>query len=148
MYGLCLYFVFMVIGQKNLKDKIIVIYDYDEKVACPMGNLFFEKGFDNVYVLSGGLQLMAESFPQLLVGEPPVPPRTPKAPVKQLSTASSSSPSTTSGSKSGSTTARSTASSTSSSIGHTSRSNAMRMSTASTSSMKSTTSKSNPVFRP
>lgn len=33
---------------------MIIIYDDDEKIASPLGNQFFEKQFDNVYVLNYG----------------------------------------------------------------------------------------------
>ncbi|GBG91585.1 hypothetical protein CBR_g52621 [Chara braunii] len=35
-------------------DKIIIIYDDDERIAVNAGNLFFEKGVDNIHMLSGG----------------------------------------------------------------------------------------------
>ena len=38
---------------------IIVIYDNDERQASLTGAIFFEKGFDNVYVLTGGLAAFA-----------------------------------------------------------------------------------------
>ncbi|EFC47217.1 predicted protein [Naegleria gruberi] len=56
---------------KNHPLKKIVIYDRDEKIACPAANLLFEKGFDNIVVLSGGLQEFFQKHPELIVGEVP-----------------------------------------------------------------------------
>eukprot|EP00245_Coleochaete_scutata_P014051 TRINITY_DN5891_c0_g1_i1.p1 TRINITY_DN5891_c0_g1~~TRINITY_DN5891_c0_g1_i1.p1 ORF type:complete len:232 (+),score=42.76 TRINITY_DN5891_c0_g1_i1:61-756(+) len=55
-------------------DKIIVIYDEDEKISVPTGNLFYEKGVDNVFVISGGLRELGEKYPELIEGELPRPP--------------------------------------------------------------------------
>jgi hypothetical protein len=48
--------------QRNKEGRLIVIYDDDEKIAAPMANLFFEKGFDNVFVLSKGLSSVSTIF--------------------------------------------------------------------------------------
>lgn len=55
-------------------EKIIIIYDLDERVAVPAGNLFFEKGVDNVFLLSGGLRALSVDYPELIEGELPRPP--------------------------------------------------------------------------
>eukprot|EP00192_Tetraselmis_astigmatica_P020699 CAMPEP_0117698484 /NCGR_PEP_ID=MMETSP0804-20121206/29783_1 /TAXON_ID=1074897 /ORGANISM="Tetraselmis astigmatica, Strain CCMP880" /LENGTH=277 /DNA_ID=CAMNT_0005512797 /DNA_START=200 /DNA_END=1032 /DNA_ORIENTATION=- len=49
-------------------EKIIVIYDMDERKAINAGNLFFEKGIDNVFVLSGGMKKLQKEAPWLLEG--------------------------------------------------------------------------------
>ena len=49
--------------------QIIVIYDNDERIAQTTGAIFFEKGFDNVYVLSGGLTHFAMINSRLVFGE-------------------------------------------------------------------------------
>ena len=37
-------------------SKIIILYDDNESRAVPCGNLFYEKGVDNVFIISGGEQ--------------------------------------------------------------------------------------------
>mmetsp|Transcript_44453 Transcript_44453/g.85030 ORF Transcript_44453/g.85030 Transcript_44453/m.85030 type:complete len:231 (+) Transcript_44453:129-821(+) len=61
-------------SNKESESKIIVIYDFDERVAGPAGNLFFEKGVDNVFLLSGGLKKFGAEFPELCEGVLPAPP--------------------------------------------------------------------------
>lgn len=38
----------------NAEQRIILVYDWDERIAAPAANLLFEKGADNVVLLSGG----------------------------------------------------------------------------------------------
>ncbi|KAL0483542.1 41 kD caentrosomal protein A [Acrasis kona] len=59
---------------KNKEGKLLIIYDYDEKIVIPLGNLFFEKGFDNVEVLTGGLKDFGVQFPELIQGTLPEDP--------------------------------------------------------------------------
>ena len=55
-------------------EKIIVLYDTKEKQSVLAGNLFFEKGIDNVFVLSRGMNALvqAPSLCDLLVGDVPM----------------------------------------------------------------------------
>lgn len=41
---------------KNKEEKIIVLYHFDEKKGIEYVNQFYEKGYDNVYLLSGGIE--------------------------------------------------------------------------------------------
>ena len=41
---------------KNKQDKIIIVYHFDEKKGIEYVNELFEKGFDNVFQLSGGVE--------------------------------------------------------------------------------------------
>ena len=55
-------------------EKIIVLYDTKERQSVLAGNLFFEKGIDNVFVLSKGMNgLVDDRFSHLLVGDIPLP---------------------------------------------------------------------------
>lgn len=36
------------------QQRIILVYDMEEKNAAAAANIFFEKGVDNIFVLSGG----------------------------------------------------------------------------------------------
>ena len=51
--------------------KLIVLYDADERIAAGAANLMFEKGIDNVCMLSGGLAEFANRFPEMVLGELP-----------------------------------------------------------------------------
>eukprot|EP00164_Ancoracysta_twista_P007090 GFYU01010010.1.p1 GENE.GFYU01010010.1~~GFYU01010010.1.p1 ORF type:complete len:299 (+),score=78.22 GFYU01010010.1:118-1014(+) len=61
---------------KNQEEKIIVIYDEDERLSIQAANFFYEKGVDNVYVLTGGLRGFAQDFEVYIDGELPPPPKT------------------------------------------------------------------------
>ncbi|CAM6104966.1 unnamed protein product [Calypogeia fissa] len=54
-------------------ERIIVIYDDDEYVMASAGNLFFEKGVDNIFVLHGGLKEVASRYSYMVEGEYPKP---------------------------------------------------------------------------
>ena len=41
---------------KNKADKLIIIYMGDERKGCAAANLFVEKGYDNIFLLSGGIE--------------------------------------------------------------------------------------------
>ena len=47
---------------KNQPDKIIVVYMYDERTGTHFSKILFEKGFDNVYLLSGGIEKFYEKI--------------------------------------------------------------------------------------
>eukprot|EP00761_Pharyngomonas_kirbyi_P009871 gb/GECH01009889.1/.p1 GENE.gb/GECH01009889.1/~~gb/GECH01009889.1/.p1 ORF type:complete len:207 (+),score=52.07 gb/GECH01009889.1/:1-621(+) len=59
---------------KNKENRIIVIYDDDEKIVTSAGKLFYEKGFDNIFVLTGGLHELVQHSPEWIEGDPPQPP--------------------------------------------------------------------------
>uniref|UniRef100_A0A7S0RQB0 Rhodanese domain-containing protein n=1 Tax=Pyramimonas obovata TaxID=1411642 RepID=A0A7S0RQB0_9CHLO len=54
-------------------ERIIIIYDDDERIAATAANLFFEKGTDNVLLLTGGLRKFGSEFPELVEGDLPRP---------------------------------------------------------------------------
>ena len=41
---------------KNKADKLIIVYMNDERKGCAAANLFAEKGYDNIFLLSGGIE--------------------------------------------------------------------------------------------
>ena len=53
---------------KNHPDKIIVVYMNDERNGTHQAKLLFEKGFDNVYLLSGGIEGFLETNYELVEG--------------------------------------------------------------------------------
>ncbi|KAI9217424.1 hypothetical protein BC828DRAFT_391162 [Blastocladiella britannica] len=63
---------------RNKADKIIILYDDDEGLAVPAAQALGERGFENVFVLSGGITHLAQRITGLFVGVPPhAPGRTP-----------------------------------------------------------------------
>jgi centrosomal protein CEP41 len=53
---------------KNKPDKLLVIYHEDERHGMLLARIIFEKGFDNLYLLSGGLHIFAKENPDLIEG--------------------------------------------------------------------------------
>ena len=56
---------------KNQPDRWIVVYHYDEKHSMPAATALFEKGFDNLLMLSGGIEEFYKKYPQLVEGDEP-----------------------------------------------------------------------------
>ncbi|EPZ30902.1 hypothetical protein O9G_002779 [Rozella allomycis CSF55] len=56
---------------KNKEDRFIVFYDEDETLAQTVATFYAQREFCNVYILSGGLKVLAERFPCVLVGQIP-----------------------------------------------------------------------------
>jgi centrosomal protein CEP41 len=46
-----------------------VVYIEDEHKGVEFAKLFFEKGFDNIYLLSGGFESFAANYSELLEGK-------------------------------------------------------------------------------
>jgi len=65
------YFSSEIYRYKNRPDRMIIIYDDDERIAAPAGKLFVERGVENVYVLTGGLRKFCEKHEELVTGTPP-----------------------------------------------------------------------------
>ena len=53
---------------KNHSDKIIAVYMHDERNGTHYAKLLHEKGFDNVYLLTGGIEGFLESQYELVEG--------------------------------------------------------------------------------
>jgi centrosomal protein CEP41 len=50
------------------------VYDEEETIGAKYATNMFQKGVDNVYLLSGGLRDMFEKFPEYVIGTlPPKP---------------------------------------------------------------------------
>ena len=54
---------------KNKANKLLVFYHDDERHSMQQVQIIFEKGFDNCYLLSGGIWVFAKQYPELLVGD-------------------------------------------------------------------------------
>ena len=62
-------FTHQLIMMKNKPGKMIILYHKDERNGIPYANNFFQKGYDNVYFLSGGIEEFAKNFPEYLEGQ-------------------------------------------------------------------------------
>ena len=56
-------------AHKNKESKIIVVYHFDEKFGIEYANEFFEKGYDNIYLLNGGIEGFAQNVEGLVEGK-------------------------------------------------------------------------------
>jgi centrosomal protein CEP41 len=72
--------------QKNHESKLIILYDMDEKTVTQTAHTLVQRGFDNIYVLTGGMADYAEEFPDHIEGIPL--PRRPGDPSKKAAAAS------------------------------------------------------------
>jgi len=61
-------FTHQMIMMKNKPGKMIIMYHNDERNGIPYANNFFQKGYDNVYFLSGGIEEFAKNYPDYLEG--------------------------------------------------------------------------------
>ena len=55
------------LAYKNREGKLIIVYDYDEAIAAKFATTLIERGYDNVFMLSGGLRVAFIKFPERLV---------------------------------------------------------------------------------
>ena len=53
---------------KNKQDKIIIVYHFDEKKGIGYVNELYEKGFDNIFLLSGGIEAFGQEVGEGLEG--------------------------------------------------------------------------------
>jgi len=86
------YFSTEVYRYKNRPDRMIIIYDDDERIAAPAAKLFVERGVENVYVLTGGLRKFCEKHEDFVQGEVPEYPESSPPTAKSCRTARSSRP--------------------------------------------------------
>jgi centrosomal protein CEP41 len=60
------------LAYKNKPGKIIIIYDEDERLAHSAATTLVQRGYDNLFMLSGGMKVSYKLFPEaLLTGTPP-----------------------------------------------------------------------------
>jgi len=65
------YFSSEIYRYKNRPDRMIIIYDDDERISSAAGKLFVERGVENVYVLTGGLRKFSDKHEDFVTGTPP-----------------------------------------------------------------------------
>ncbi|EDO36249.1 predicted protein, partial [Nematostella vectensis] len=61
------YFTKEILIFKNKLGKIIILYDEDERLAAPAATTFVQREVDNVFMLSGGLKVLAKKFAQGMI---------------------------------------------------------------------------------
>lgn len=52
---------------KNAPGKLIIVADADESLAAKFATVLIQRGYDNVFVLSGGLRVARIKFPEQLI---------------------------------------------------------------------------------
>uniref|UniRef100_A0A1A7YPC4 Centrosomal protein 41 n=1 Tax=Iconisemion striatum TaxID=60296 RepID=A0A1A7YPC4_9TELE len=52
-----------VLEYKNALGRIIIVYDEDERIASQAATTMCERGFENLFMLCGGLRVIAQKFP-------------------------------------------------------------------------------------
>lgn len=67
-------------------SKLLVVYHKDDASTAAIATLLVQKGWENVHVLSGGFEEMAESYPEVLDGEAPERPDTGASRMSRIST--------------------------------------------------------------
>ncbi|KAL2094073.1 hypothetical protein ACEWY4_011385 [Coilia grayii] len=67
-----------ILSYKNVIGKIIIVYDEDERLASQAATTMCERGFENLFMLSGGLKVLTQKFPDgMTTSFSPVSPDTP-----------------------------------------------------------------------
>lgn len=57
---------------KNAPGKMIILYDEDERTASHAATIMCQRGFENLFMLSGGLKIISKKFPDgMLTGSLP-----------------------------------------------------------------------------
>ncbi|XP_014672298.1 PREDICTED: centrosomal protein of 41 kDa-like [Priapulus caudatus] len=51
------------LAYKNKEGRIVIVYDEDESVACQAAHTLVQRGYSNLFLLSGGLRLASQHFP-------------------------------------------------------------------------------------
>ncbi|MEE6481742.1 hypothetical protein FKM82_012953 [Ascaphus truei] len=51
-----------ILEYKNAHGKILILYDEDERIASQAATTMCERGFENLFMLSGGLKVIAQKF--------------------------------------------------------------------------------------
>jgi len=73
---------------KNAPGKIVIVYDEDERIAPMVATTLTERGYDNLFMLSGGMKLAYKLFPERLITGTLSPAITGQKPPKTIEMAS------------------------------------------------------------
>lgn len=61
-------FLSQMVTMKNKEGKMIIVYHNDERNGIPYAGLLFQKGYDNIYFLSGGIEEFVKKYPEYVEG--------------------------------------------------------------------------------
>uniref|UniRef100_H0Y225 Rhodanese domain-containing protein n=1 Tax=Otolemur garnettii TaxID=30611 RepID=H0Y225_OTOGA len=56
-----------ILEYKNAHGKIIILYDDDERLASQAATTMYERGFENLFMLSGSLKVLSQKFAEGLI---------------------------------------------------------------------------------
>jgi len=76
--------------RRKSPGKHLVVYGLDDKASVPGGTTLAQKGWEEVLVLSGGLEDFAIKYPGLITGSPPEVAKVPRSYASSLASARSS----------------------------------------------------------
>jgi len=76
---------------KSQQDKIVIVYHDDDRTCAPFATHLVQKGWDNIYVLSGGISEARESYPEIIEGDLPAPAKSPQRPKTGMTVSSTAS---------------------------------------------------------
>ncbi|KAK2950218.1 putative Chromosome-associated kinesin KIF4 [Blattamonas nauphoetae] len=69
------YFTPEIISYQNKENKKIIVYCNDERESSRVATIMFQRGIDNIFIITGGLRKICNKYPEVLVGpKPPFPP--------------------------------------------------------------------------
>jgi centrosomal protein CEP41 len=60
---------------RNKPETLIIVYCDDEKISRDTAKTLVDRGIDNVYLLTGGINEFAADFSEFIEGNPPIPPK-------------------------------------------------------------------------
>ena len=60
---------------RNVPERLVIVYCNDERISRLAAKDLVDRGVDNVFLLTGGMQEFAYEYPSFCEGAPPSPPR-------------------------------------------------------------------------
>lgn len=68
---------------RNKPETLIIVCCDDEKISRETAKTLVDRGVDNVFLLTGGINEFAYEYPSFIEGEPPAPPKSPTKPPRR-----------------------------------------------------------------
>lgn len=68
---------------RNQPGKLIIVYTWEERAGVSAAQKFAEKGFENVFLISGGLESFSDQAPEMMEGTKPPSPKKKPAPKRK-----------------------------------------------------------------
>lgn len=69
---------------RNVPERLIIVYCQDERISRMAAKDLVDRGIDNVFLLTGGMNEFAYEFPSYCEGVAPVPPKQPQLPKRKF----------------------------------------------------------------